>query len=153
MKVHLWRAYNPKKISVDITDELKEKIKILIKDKIYETANKIKITPARLYEYFIWQKAPIPLVVLINISKIFKLSLTDIEKNIVMYKHMYVPNKNSIKNPNLPLEITPYFTAIISNLYFDGSVPEDGKGTYYNQKDKQVMEDFIKKIECVFVNL
>ncbi len=150
MRIHLWDSYNPNKISVDLTPKLKEKIRKLIQGKIYSLFDKIKITPARLYDYFIYKKSPIPLNVLINLSKLFKIPLIEIEKNITMYKHMYVPNKNSIKKPNLPLEITPYFTSIISNLYFDGSVPEDGKGTYYNQKDEKIMGDFIDKINYVF---
>lgn len=153
MKVHLWKAYNYRKISVDVRKEFKEKIKFLIKNKIYEIANKINLTPARLYDYFIYKNSPIPLNILISLCNLFRISLIEMEKSIMMYKHMYVPNKNSIQKPNLPLEITPYFTSIISNLYFDGSVPEDGKGTYYNQKDEQIMDDFIKKVKFVFGNV
>jgi len=41
-------------------------------------------------------------------------------------------------------------TSLVANLFFDGSVPEDGKGTYYNQKNKEIMEDFIKKVKEIF---
>jgi len=150
MEVHLWEAYNPKKISVEITKELKEKFWSLIKGKTYALSKEINLTTARFYDYFLHKKCPIPLHVLIKLSHLFNISLLDVEKNIIMYKHMFVPNKNSIKDPKLPLKISPYFTSIISHLYFDGSVPEDGKGTYYNQKDEKIMNDFISKVKKVF---
>ena len=150
MKVHLWDAYNPNKISVDLNKNLKDKIRELIGDKIYSTAKILKIHPTRLYDYFIYQKTPIPLSILLKISKLFNIPLLEIEKNIILYKNMFVPLKNSIKNPKLPLEIDPYFTSLIANLFFDGSVPEDGKGTYYHQKDEKIMNDFISKVKTIF---
>jgi len=153
MKVHLWDAYNPNKISVDINKEFKTKLKHLIKNNIYKIANQIKIVPARLYEYFIYQTSPIPLDVLVNLSKLFKISLLKAEQNIILYKQMFVPNKNSIKNPKLPLETNPYLTSVVAHLYFDGSVPKDGKGTYYHQKNEEIMNDFINKIKKVFGNV
>ena len=150
MKIHLWNAYNPKKISVNVKDKFKNRIKKDIENNIYKIARELKITPARLYEYFIYQDSPIPLTTLIKICKIIRISLMEMEINIIMYKHMFVPNKNSIKDPKLPLKISPYFTSIIANLYFDGSVPKDGKGTYYHQKKEEIMDDFINKIKSVF---
>jgi len=150
MKVHLWKAYDPIKISVDLSQELKDKIKELIKQNIHWAAREIGVIPTRLYDYFIYQKAPIPLEVLMNLSTLFKISLEEIEENIILYKQMYVPRNNSVGNPLLPLKITPCFTSIIANLYFDGSVPKDGKGTYYNQKRGEIMEDFIEKVKVVF---
>lgn len=150
MKVHLWEAYNPKKISVDIKQTLKDKIKENIKNDIYKFAAKLKINPTRLYEYFIYQNFPIPLVVLMDLARSFKIPLFEMERNIILYKHMFVPMKNSAKNPKLPLQITPYFTSIVSHLYFDGSLPNDGKGTYYNQKSEEIMNDFIDKVKTVF---
>ena len=153
MKIHIWEAYNPKKISVDVKKEIRDKIKNKISLDIYSFAKKIDITPARLYDYFIYQTTPIPLSVLISLSKLLKISLIQIEQNILMYKQMFVPNKNSIKNPKLPIEITPYFTSIVSNLFFDGSVPINGKGTYYSQKNELIMNDFVGKIKEVFGNV
>lgn len=150
MKIHLWEAYNPTKISVDLNKELKDKIAKEINQDIYKIADKLDIIPARLYDYFIYQTSPIPLNILINLSKLFKISLIQIEQDIIMYKQMFVPNKNSIKNPKLPLEVNPYFTSLLANLFFDGSVPRDGKGTYYNQKNKEIMDDFIKKLKHIF---
>ena len=69
MKIHIWEAYNPEKISVDVKKEIKDKIKNKISLDIYSFAKKIDITPARLYDYFIYQTTPIPLSVLISLSK------------------------------------------------------------------------------------
>jgi hypothetical protein len=150
MKVHLWKAYNIKKISVDLRPEFKNKLRELILGQIPQIANSLKILPVRLYEYFIYQKSPIPLRVLMNLIKLIRISSLELEENIILYKQMFVPMKNSVKNPKLPLTITPYFTSIISNLYFDGSLPKDGKGTYYNQKRKEIMQGFIERVKFVF---
>ena len=58
MKIHLWNAYNSKKISTNITKEFKDELKTLIENKISKIAKRIKIHPTRLYEYFIYQKSP-----------------------------------------------------------------------------------------------
>lgn len=150
MKFHIWECYQSKKISVDLTLVFKKHIKDKIKNNIYIIAKKINVRPARLYEYFIYQKSPVPLNVLISICKYFDISLNEMERNIIMYKQLYVPYKNSITKPKLPLKMSPYLTSVVSNLFFDGSVPKDGKGTYYNQKSKEIMERFIMRVNAVF---
>lgn len=151
MELHIWDFLNKGfQISVDLNKKMKEKIESLIKDKIYEISDKLKIHPARLYDYFIYKNHEIPLKSLYNLSKILIIPLSDIEDNIILYKQKHVPAINSIKNPKLPIKIDPYFTSLVANLFFDGSVPEDGKGTYYNQKNEKIMNDFIKKINNIF---
>jgi len=150
MKIHLWDVYDSKKISVDLKKEMKNKIRDKLNSNIYLVAKRIGIPPARLYDYFLYQNSPIPLNILIKLAKTLNISLLEIEKEIVMYKQMFVPNKNSVQNPILPIQITPYLTSVIANLFFDGSVPEDGKGTYYSQKNEQIMNDFIQKVKKVF---
>jgi len=151
MEISIFDLINPNfKISVDLSEELKNKIRSKIKHKISDLSKKLKLKTARLYEYFIWKNSAIPLEVLLKISNLLKISKDEIEQNIIMYKQLHVPGKNSIKNPKLPIKINPYFTSLIANLFFDGSVPNDGKGTYYNQKHKEIMENFIKKIKEIF---
>jgi len=152
MKIHLFDLLNMPnmKIVVNIQPSLKNRIKNMINDDIYSFARELKTNPTRLYEYFIWKKSFTPLNVLFKLAKKFDISHLEIEKNIVSYKQQHVPAKNSIENPRLPIEISPYMTSIVANLFFDGSVPKDGKGTYYNQKNKDIMNDFIKKINHVF---
>ena len=151
MEISIFDLINPNfKISVDLSEELKNKIRSKIKHKIADLSKKLKLKTARLYEYFIWKNSAIPLEVLLKISNLLKISKDEIEQNIIMYKQLHVPGKNSIKNPKLPIKINPYFTSLIANLFFDGSVPNDGKGTYYNQKYKEIMENFIKKIKEIF---
>jgi DNA-binding transcriptional ArsR family regulator len=150
MKINLWEAYNVEKVSVDISKELKNKIKKFVERDIKNNSRDLKINPARVYEYFIYQNSPITLNTLLKICDIMRISKKDMQENIVMYKQKLVPIKNSISKPKLPIEINPYLTSIVSNLYFDGSVPKDGKGTYYNQKREKIMEGFIKRLEFVF---
>jgi len=153
MEFHLWECYNPEKISVELNEEYSKKIKKLVKNKVSFVAKSLKIEPARLYDYFIYHSLPIPLHVLLNLSKMFNLCLEDIEKSIVLYKQLYVPLKNSVRRPKLPIEIHPYLTSIVANLFFDGSVPKDGRGTYYNQKNQEIMDDFLGKIKFIFGNV
>ena len=103
MKYHLWDAYNPNKISVDLRREYKDKIKKFIKGDIYRISSEIKVPPARLYAYFLYQESLIPLSILIRICNRFKMSLIEMERNIILYKQMFVPIKNSIKDPRLPI--------------------------------------------------
>ena len=151
MLFHIWDFLNADfKISVDLKKEFKDKIKFKIENNIYNISKRVKISPIRIYEYFIYQKSAIPLDFLYKIIKLLSISLEETEKNIIMIKQLHVPSTNSIKNPKLPITITPYLTSLVANLFFDGSVPEDGKGTYYNQKNKEIMEDFIKKVKEIF---
>ena len=154
MKVGIWDFVNSDiKICVDLKKDLKGKIAFKIFKDISNIAKRLEINPARLYEYFVWQKSVIPLKVIYSIANILNLPLGKLEKNITLIKQQHVPRKNSIKNPKLPLKISPYFTSIVANLFFDGSVPKDGKGTYYNQKDIELMNDFLKRVNFVLGNV
>lgn len=150
MKIHLWNCYNPFRISVDIKEDMKDKITTAVRGDMYRIADKLKITPARLYDYFVYRTLPIPLDFLLKLSGFLGISKEELERNITMYKQKLVPIKNSVKNPKFPLEINPYLTSIVAHLFFDGSVPADGKGTYYHQKNKEIMDNFVKKINYVF---
>lgn len=152
MKIHIWDLLKMQNVSVavDIKNSLKDKIKSKIEKNIYLFADKLKINPTRLYEYFIWKKSKIPLSILFKLSTKLNIPNERVEENIILYKQLHVPSSNSIKNPKFPIEINPYFTSLLANLFFDGSVPEDGKGTYYNQKDEKIMNDFIEKIKNIF---
>ncbi|VVB61246.1 Uncharacterised protein [uncultured archaeon] len=150
MELHLWECYRCDKISVNLTDSFKNIIKEKIMNRIYEVAKEIKVTPTRLYEYFIYQSSVVPLDTLMSICKLFDIPAITMEKEITLYKQMYVPLKNSIRKPKLPLKMSPYFTSIVANLFFDGSVPKDGKGTYYNQKSEEIMQNFIMRVKDVF---
>gem|GEM_PF-1216481 len=145
-------------ICIDLPTSLKDFFKEKIIYSIYaEVAEfnaspfvKDKIVPARFYDWFVYQNSAIPLEVMYYLAKKFKVNFNEIEQQIIFYKQKHVPAKNSIKNPNLPIQMHPYFTSIIANLIFDGSVPVDGKGTYYNQKNKEIMNDFIEKLKFIF---
>jgi len=150
MDMHIWEIYNKNKISLEITQELREEIKSKINNNIYRISSEIKIHPSRLYDYFFYKTLPIPLKVLMDLFDMFDIPLSKMEKEITMYKQLHVPSKNSIIKPKLPLKSNPYLTSIVANLFFDGSVPKDGRGTYYNQKNPKIMNDFINKIKYVF---
>ncbi|MBU2576642.1 MAG: hypothetical protein KKF50_02880 [Nanoarchaeota archaeon] len=147
---HLWESYIPEKITVNISQKSKDNFAKLIGKGIYKTAKKLKITPSRIYDYFFTQSSQIPLDRLLSISRFFNINLEELEKEIISYKHKLVPIKNSVFNPLLPLKISPYFTSVVSHLFFDGSLPNDGRGTYYNQKRKIPMDLFTKKLQEVF---
>ena len=149
-KFHLWELHDPRKLSVDLSEQSRDKFATLIEGRIYKIARKSKITPARMYDYFFNKNTPIPLDKLLNLSKLFKINPYNIEKDILSYKHKLVPIKNSIFNPILPLNRSPYFTSIVSHLFFDGSLPNDRKGAYYNQKGVVPMNLFTETLQEVF---
>lgn len=149
-KIHIWDIEDiNNKIVVNIDDTLKNLITDKIKS-INKITKELDIKSSRFYEYFIWKKSFIPAQILFKIAEILNISKYLIEKSILEYKQLHVPRKNSVVNPNLPIIVNPYFTSVISHLFFDGSFPKDGKGTYYNQKNKFIMENFIEKTKVVF---
>jgi len=151
LEFHIWDFIEmDSDIVVDLKDSLKNKIRDKIKWKIYFYANQLEIKPPRLYEYFIWKKSMIPIKTLFRLSSLIKMSKEEIETNITIVKQQHVPSKNSIKNPKFPIRISPYLTSIVSNLFFDGSVPIDGKGAFYHQKDRKIMDGFINRLNYVF---
>lgn len=149
MEIHIYNLLNVP-IAVDIKDSLKNEIGAVIQRQISSLARELKIKPTRLYEYFIWKKSLIPIKILFNISTKLNIPKQKVEKNISKYRQLSAPLKNSISSPKLPIQVNPYLTAIVSHLFFDGSMPKDGKGAYYNQKNEQIMNDFIKKIKHIF---
>jgi len=150
MEKHIWELNLDSKISIKITDKFQKIVWSEIHGEVYPLARRLKIQPSRLYDYFLHGKLWVPLKVMIDISKELKISLLNMEKNVISYGQMYVPYRVCIKDPILPIKISPYLTSIVSNLYFDGSLPKDGKGSYYNQKDREVMRGFSKRLEAVF---
>ncbi len=103
-----------------------------------------------MYSYFINGDSPIPLDRLIKVANFLSISLGEVENNIVSYKQKLVPNKNSVFNPKLPIKDSPYLASLVSHLFFDGSLPRDGKGAYYNQKKESIMKLFIEQLKEVF---
>ena len=76
MEVHVWELLKSKNlhIVVDITKSLKDNIKNIVSNDVKLYASKLDIQPARLYEYFIWQKSAIPLEMLFSLSDMLKLN-------------------------------------------------------------------------------
>jgi len=144
-EVHIWDLQEMKaKIVTDLDEALRDEIGYKIKENLSQLAKELNIQPSRLFEYFIWKKSFIPIDILFNISKRLSIPKERVERAIRGYKQQGVPLKNSINNPKLPISIDPYLTSIVSHLYFDGSMPKDGKGAYYNQKSKSIWMDLLE---------
>lgn len=161
-KVHIWDFIEKagSTIVVDINPKIKNKIKLefnsphKIVDELnnsrFAKKNKIILVPARWYEWFIFQESYPPLWVICYLNKKMKRSINEIEQNIIIYKQKHVPKINSIKNPKLPLKIDPLLTSFVAHLFFDGSLPKDGKGVYYNQKSQTIAKNVINNVKFVF---
>jgi len=67
-----------------------------------------------------------------------------------VYKQKLTPNRVSVTNPILPIEFTPELVSLAAHFCFDGSLPKDGKGAFYSQKNDSQTELFIKKIKFCF---
>ncbi len=150
MFYHIWELVDNSKVKICVNLEasLKEKIALQVKGKIEKIATQLNINKARLYEYFIHKSSFIPLNVLLNLCKLLKLSEFDIEKKVIAYRQHH--SNVIIKSPKLPLKITPLTTFLTSHIYFDGSLPKDGRGTYYNNKSKAIMKDFTDSLNNAF---
>ncbi len=122
--------------------------KILIKYyKIPFSTFKDKIK--RGYNHFI------DLEVLLNLCKILKIPLVELQNNIIAYKTRR--GCNFISNPKLPIKITPIFDMLIAHHMADGNVvdPKNGRKPYfsYRQYNKRYRNLYIQKIESVFGKL
>lgn len=77
----------------------------------------------------------------------FNMDLSIIEKKIIRY--MTFRGKNEVYKPNLPIFVTPEFTAIAIHAMCDGSfIPSEQIS--YSQMDRNNFKRFIKILENVF---
>lgn len=74
--------------------------------------------------------------------------LTRIERNIISY--ISSSGKIIIKNPKLPVKVTPVFASIAIHIMCDGS--KSANKFFYSQKRYSELERFIKLIKYVFGN-
>ena len=91
-----------------------------------------------------------PLWAAMGLCKLANIPLEEMEKNITFYKQKLTPNRVSIESPILPIKFNPTLVSLASHFCFDGSLPKDGKGAYYSQKNKEQINNFIKKVQECF---
>jgi len=147
-------------IQVNLTDGFKQKlldnlpsnksrIIRLLNNTSYAKKGNIKASQARWFSWFKYNDVNIPLWAAMGLCKLAKIPLEEMERNITFYKQKTL-NYICIKNPKLPITINPTFVSLASHFCFDGSLPKDGKGTYYSQKNKEQIDNFVQKIQECF---
>jgi hypothetical protein len=77
------------------------------------------------------------------------ISLEKLESNIIFYKNR-ANNYVGIKNPKLPIIISPVLTSLAAHLCFDGCLPNNGHGMEYSQKNLQQIDNFKEKVDYCF---
>ncbi len=100
-------------------------------------------------------KINVPLWVFIEISKILSNScnannsvMRRIEKQVDYYTGLgkAIP----IKNPKLPLLLTPEMTSIVFHLCGDGHVGSGMDSSHYRQTNKDSLDSFLEKLQNIF---
>tara|TARA_Y100000034_G_scaffold10237_1_gene10813 strand:+ start:9141 stop:10286 length:1146 start_codon:yes stop_codon:yes gene_type:complete len=160
-EVNIWDLGNRINIKINpsfikfINNKIKEKFKS--KRKIHNILNKHYKIPFSTFKdrMKIGYKYFIDLEILLNLCKILQIPLKNLQKNIISYKTR--GGNNYIKNPKLPIKITPLFDMLIAHHIGDGCVvnPKNGRKPYfsYRQYNKFYRDLYIKKIESVFGQL
>jgi hypothetical protein len=157
-KINIWDLGDRINIKVNVSfiDFINEKIKEKYKTKrnIHKELIKYYKIPFSVfrdrmkkgYKYFI------DLEILLNLCKILNISLDKLQSNILAYKTR--GGYNSIRDPILPIKITPIFDMLIAHFIGDGFVvdPKRRRKIYfgYRQYDKKYRNLFIKKVESIF---
>lgn len=117
------------------------------------------IIPRNLYEWrygkFIRKngkevKRYIPLPKLKKLCKIINININDLQPHIQEIKTS--SRSGIIKNPKLPLKITPETFALLGHFIADGYGGEKGVSRYINVSE-EARENFIKKLKKVFGNI
>ncbi len=148
-------------IRIRMSKELKQKILHKLpknKAKIIKKLNKsrfalqknIKVSYARWFDWIEYNDVEIPLWALMELTKLAKLSFEEMEQNIICYKKTNTPKRLYIYSPVLPVEFSPELVSLAGHFCFDGSLPADGKGSFYSQKNIEQVNNFIEKTKTCF---
>jgi len=157
---HIWELVPraPYRIRVELSDDFLEKLasslssnrsKVIRELNKTKYANNVKANRSRWSNWFIHKDVSMPLWAAMGLTDLANLSLEEMERCIVLYKHK-TPRRVCIKTPKLPLNFSPTFVSFAAHFCFDGSLPRDGKGTYYSQKNQMQINNFIAKANYCF---
>lgn len=96
-----------------------------------------------------------PLDTLVQLCELARIPLDDLEKNIVEYQTL--KGRITIKNPKLPIKVSPIFDMLIIHLMADGCCirfkEKDTVYYFYRQYNKFFRDIFLTKSVKVFGNL
>lgn len=164
-EIHIWncldnapyilRVYLSKNFKEKLLDKLPEnKTEVIRKlnSSSYSKNSQFRISRARFFNWFKYNDLSMPLWVAMGFCEIANILLEEMEKSIISYKQKTL-NNVCVKNPILPIKFNPVFVSFASHFCFDGSLPKDGKGSYYSQKNRIQIENFIQKARHCFGNL
>lgn len=157
---HIWELISraPHRIRVKLSNYFQEKLVLHLPKNISKNIRKTnsskyaegtKVSCTRWYNWFNYQNLSIPLWVAMTLTELANLSLEEMEQNIVSYKYK-TPDWVCISKPKLPLKFDPVFVSLSSHFCFDGSLPRDGKGAYYSQKNQLQINNFLAMVEHCF---
>jgi DNA-binding transcriptional ArsR family regulator len=174
-EIHIWE-FPPTRTFIHLNDNFRKKLFLTIKNRV-GIKNILQAINKRSKIYHIkrnydeenfrcWvsgfrkdksnmENVNIPLWVLIEISKILSSSeminnetMKNIEKHIIYYTGLgkAIP----IKNPKLPILVTPEMTSIVFHLCGDGHVGSGMDSSHYRQTNKDNLDSFLEKLQNIF---
>lgn len=162
-KINLWNCLPnaPYSIRIKLTYKFKQRLLgdlpsnknktiNLLNNTSYARKGNVKASFARWFNWFKYNNINIPLWAAMGFCELTNISLVEMEKNIISYKQKLTPNRVSVKSPILPIEFNPTLVSLASHFCFDGSLPKDGKGAYYSQKNMKQVNNFIDKVKRCF---
>lgn len=165
-KRHIWDCVPqaPKKVQVNFTDDFLDELRKKLPSNRRKTIREInkseianlsgeKANYARWYDWFKYKKVNFPLWAALALAELAGISKERMESKINFYKQKFTPNRVGVKNPILPVRINKELVRFAGHLYFDGSLPKDGHGTEYSQKNKKQREKILKLVKDCFGNV
>jgi len=138
----------------EINKTLKEKF--ISKPKAYEVIFNNKETPLATFKnvlkYSYCRNFFVPLEIFLSICLKLNISRDMLQMNVISYKT--ARGINYIKNPVLPIKITPIFDMLLAHNIGDGTVINPGNGRLpyfgYRQFNYFYRIQYVKKIENIF---
>lgn len=157
-EIHWWQ-FPLKFISIRLKNDLKkeffrraesyfngsERIAKFLQNKAGKYRRRIT-TDYRIIWHYKRRAEYIPAWIIFEIAKAIDFDLLIIESNIVSY--ISSSGRIVIRNPKLPVKVTPEFASIAIHIMCDGS--KGGNKFFYFQKRREELERFIKLLKNVF---
>ena len=158
-EIHVWQF--PFNTTVELNPKFIDKINLVRKEKfasVREFHNSLQ-SRIKLVSFKELLKPSFPnfrdLHILLQVCKILGLSEMELERNVVAYQ--FKRSRVTIRNPILPIRVTPLFPMIVAHMVADGNIVRfNDKTTFffsYRQYDSKLRLLLFEKAKALFGDL